>query len=268
MANVFGILTALTLALAAFVALKNQTRYESVIEETKVKRADLTASEARLATAEEILGALPAEVAGVDAEVEELVSQETKQKKANEELKAKVDERTAKIASNKQQLDEIRERTQKTGDLKDLASKMRATSAELEELSQSIAGAQANLANLTAQGSASDAEVAASRGRFENFANGQSLPEMETRIRSIYPSWGFVTLAGGNNIGVVANSTLNVIRNGETIAMLMVTGVESNSASASIIPDSLQDDVTLMVGDQVVPGIKSSKPAAAAAAAN
>jgi myosin heavy subunit len=266
MANVFGILTAVTLALAAFVAFKNQARYESVIEETKGKRADLTASEARLATAEEILAALPAEVAGVDAEVADLLSQETKQKKTNEEIKAQVDERTAKIASNKQQLDEIREKTQKTGDLKDLASKMRATSAELVELTESIANAQANLANLTAQHAASESAVASARGRFENYASGQSLPDMQTRIRSIYPSWGFVTLAGGNNVGVVANSTLNVIRNGQTIAMLVVTAVESNSASASIVPDSLDDDVTLMVGDQVVPGIKA--PTASTAAAN
>lgn len=264
MANVFGILTAVTLALAAFVALKNQTRYASVIEVTKAKRADLTASEARLANAEEILAALPTEVAGVDAEVEELVSQEAKQKKSNADTKAQVDDRTAKIASNKQQLDEVREKTQQIGDLNDLASKMRATNAELEELTQSIAGAEANLANLTAQHSASEREVGSARGRFESFANEQSLPDMETRIRSIYPSWGFVTLAGGNNIGVVANSTLNVIRDGQTIALLVVTAVESSSASASIIPDSLGDDVTLMVGDQVVPGIKSSKLAAAA----
>ena len=265
MANVFGILTAITLALAAFVAFKNKGKYTSVIAETIVQRDNLSASEIRLMEAEKILADLPVERAGVDAQADELFAEETTRKRANEETKAQVDERTAKIAANKQQLDEIREKTQKTGDLKELAAILRTTSADLDELTESISNADAKLLNLTAQHAASEGQVAVSRGRFENFASGQSLPEMETRIRSIYPSWGFVTLAGGNNIGVVANSVLNVIRNGQTIAMLLVTAVESNSASASIIPDSLEDDVTLMVGDQVVPGIK---PASRAAASN
>ena len=69
-----------------------------------------------------------------------------------------------------------------------------------------------------------------------------------------------MTLAAGNHAGVVTNSILNVVRNGETIASLLVTAVESSSASASIVPDSLASDVTLMVGDRVVPGTKVAKP--------
>ena len=51
-----------------------------------------------------------------------------------------------------------------------------------------------------------------------------------------------------------------MIRDGETIAKLLVTAVESRSASASIIPDSLAEDVTLMVGDRVVAGSKAKPP--------
>jgi len=45
---------------------------------------------------------------------------------------------------------------------------------------------------------------------------------------------------------------LDVVRDGATIAKLLVTSVESTSASASIIPDSIAQDITLMVGDRVV----------------
>ena len=129
-------------------------------------------------------------------------------------------------------------------------------------LAASIETATGKRDNLTAQIAATDAQVAATKGRFENYTNGQSLPELNTRIRSIYPNWGFVTLAAGNNAGVVTNSTLNVVRGGETIAQLLVTAVESSSASASIVPDSMASDVTLMVGDRVVPGTKAAvKPA-------
>ncbi len=89
--------------------------------------------------------------------------------------------------------------------------------------------------------------------KFETISSGQSLPTLNTRIRSIYPTWGFVTLATGNAGGVVTNSTLDVVRDGSTIAKLLVTSVERNSASASIIPDSIAPDVTLMVGDRVIP---------------
>jgi hypothetical protein len=261
MANLFGILTAIVLALSAFVAFKNKDVYEAKVTETETEKDLLTKVQARLKTAQGILEALPVERAGVDAEAATLADSETAQKKANAELKAEVDATTAKIAANKEKLDGIREKTSKIGDLKELSSKMRATNSELEELTQSIAAAEAKLANLTAQNSATETQIAEGKSRFENYNSGQSLPSLKTRIRSIYPNWGFVTLASGNNAGVVTNSTLNVVRQGETIAKLLVTAVESGSASASIVPDSLAADVTLMVGDQVVAGTKGAKPA-------
>ena len=97
--------------------------------------------------------------------------------------------------------------------------------------------------------------------KFDFISSGKSLPELKTRIRSIYPTWGFVTLGAGNSSGVVTNSILDVVRNGSVVAKLMVTAVESGSSSASIIPDSLGEDVTLMVGDRVVPTQDSKRTA-------
>lgn len=268
MANVFGILTAITLAFAAFVALKNKAAYESVIAETVTGRENLAKAEVRLKAAEEILEKLPVQRAAVDAEVAQLIAVETKKKAENDATKVQIDAKAAKIAENKQKLDEIREKTQKVGDLKELASKMRATSAELEELSQSIATAEAEVANLTAQNTSSEAQIGKAKTLLEAFASGNSLPTLQTRIRSIYPNWGFVTLASGNNAGVVNNSSLDVVRDDQVICKLLVTAVESTSASASIVPDSMKDDITLMVGDLVVPGAKATAEKAVKAGAN
>ena len=136
---------------------------------------------------------------------------------------------------------------------------MRATSGELEELAQSITASEAKLSDLTAQDTALKADIEGAKFKVDTFASGQSLPSLKTRIRSIYPNWGFVTLASGNNAGVMANSTLNVVRDGETIAKLLVTAVEAGSSSASIVPDSLAPDVTLQVGDRVIPGQAAAK---------
>lgn len=262
MANVFGILTAIILAISAFVALKNKKAYEDSIEQTHVQKEALVKSEARLAAAEEEMNVtLPGEIKALNTEIDTLAAAEAAQKKSNDAVTAQVEEKTKKIASNKEKLDAIREKTSKTGDITSLAVKMKEMNAELVELATSIDSASAKLANLTAQSASSDAQVTATKSKFEKFASGESLVNVNTRIRAIYPNWGFVTLASGNNAGIVANSTLNVVRDGQTIAQLLVTAVESSTASASIVPDSLAADATLMVGDRVVPGIKSSKPA-------
>ncbi|MCX8497202.1 MAG: hypothetical protein ORN51_13560 [Akkermansiaceae bacterium] len=253
MSKAFGILTAIALALSAFFAMKNKAAYEKEITTTQERKAELAKSQARLKADEKKLAALPIEREGVDGEAEKLAAVEAAEQKNNASLKAKVEAKTATIAANKQKLDDIREKTAKTGDLKELASKMRATSSELEELGQATTASEAKLANLTAQNTAIDAQVSAAKGKFEYFGKGISFPNLKTRIRSIYPNWGFVTLASGNSAGVVPNSTLNVVRDGEVVAKLLVTTVESNSSSASIIPDSTGSNVALAVGDFVSP---------------
>jgi len=263
MANVFGILTAIVLALAAFIATKNKTAYESEISETANQKSILQKSQARLKTDEGILTALPIERAAVDAEVVKLQETEASEQANNTKLKADSETKTALVASNKGKLDDIREKTQKTGNINELASKLNTLNSEIEGLSQSVTSTEAKLANLTSQNTQTESEIKAATERFGYYSRGESLPSLKTRIRSIYPNWGFVTLASGNAAGVVTNSTLDVIRDGQTIAKLMVTAVESSTASASVVPDSIAPDVTLMVGDKVVPGAKATKPAAA-----
>lgn len=259
MANIFGILTAIVLALTAFVAFKNKAAYEERISETATQKNNLAKSQARFKAAQDGLAATNESQTGVDAEIVKLTEDTTNQKKAVEDLKLQIESKTAKVKSNKEQLDDVRDRTAQVGDLKELADKMREASAEREQLVQSIADTEAKLANLTAQNNQAESQVNGIRARIEAVSSGQSLPTLNTRIRSIYPSWGFVTLADGNNAGVVANSTLSVVRGGETIAQLLVTAVERGSASASIIPDSTSGDVALMVGDRVVPAPKAPK---------
>jgi len=250
--KIFGILTAFTLAAAAFVANVNKTRYQAENIETDKQHGALEKSKIRLADAEEKMNVtLPNAIAAVEAELAKLKSEEADQTKANEDLAAQVATKTATISANKAKLDEFREKTSKVGDLKELAAKMRATNAELKELNSSIENTKAKIDNLTAENTSTVAQITSTQGKFETWGKGETLRDMKTRIRSIYPNWGFVTLAAGNNAGVMTNSNLNVVRDGQVIAKLLVTAVESGSASASIVPDSLAPDTTLMVGDRV-----------------
>jgi len=263
MAKIFGISTAVVLLLSAFVAFKNKTAYESEVAKTTEATQKLTASKEKLKEAEEILPTLPGELASVEAENAELTKEEETQKAANEELKNQKATAQATLDANKAKLTAITEQSAQIGGVKELASQLKITSEEIETLTQEISDAEAKLANLTAQSSQAQSAAAAVKLELDRVANNESSINLNTRIRSYYPTWGFVTLAGGNNAGVVAKSTLDVVRDGQTIAKLLVTTVETSTASASIIPDTLAADATLQVGDRVVAGTKVEKTAPA-----
>lgn len=259
MANVFGILTTFVLLIAGFVAHKNQAAYQLEINNRNKEQKTLEFQQDRLKTAQEALAATIAERTEVDAEVVKKTEEEGVQQKVNAETKADIDRKTAETASNKVKLDEIREKTAKVGDLKELAPKMRTLKAELEEEALLIAKTEKTNDELTVTNSETESQVNAMKKKFETISNSQSLPILKTQIRAIYPTWGFVTLGTGNTGGVVPSSTLDVIRDGTTIAKLLVTAVERNSASASIIPDSISKDVTLMIGDRVIPAENAAR---------
>lgn len=292
MANVFGILTAIVLALAGFVAYKNQIAYKKEIADTgnetikkewydkgmrKAKKdstmsakGELGFQQGRLQIAKDELATTLKNDEEVDAEVVTLTEEETSQKKTNAGLESELKSKTEKVNANKEKLDAIRAKTEKVGNIRELGSKMRTLKADLEQLAQDITANESKLANLTDEDNQTVKQIEALNTKFKTIADNHSLPVLNTRIRSIYPTWGFVTLGAGNSGGVVMNSTLDVVRDGSVIAKLLVTAVERNTASASIIPDSVAKDTTLMVGDKVVPSSSetSSKPEAKPAPTN
>ncbi len=266
MSKVFGIFTAIVLALAAFIAMKNKAAHEREIVKEVAQKDLLSKEQAKLIDTQAKIAGFEAERTEVEAKGVKMLETEAELKKEADDLKAQSETKSAKVASNKAKLDDIREKTSKLGNVKELAAKMTETNQELEGLTQEISSAEAKLANLAFQSTQAQQSVEFSKKALEDFGTGQSLATLNTRIRSVYPSWGFVTLAGGNNAGVVGNSTLDVVRDGQLVAKLLVTAVEKNSAAASIIPSSIDPDITLRVGDRVVRGEKAViKPKAPAA---
>ncbi len=265
MANVFGILTAIVLAISAFIAFKNKKAHENEIANRASEAENLVRTQVRFDTASDTAKRLPLEIDTVNESIAGLTAQETSLKESEADLTNQRGQKSSEIESNKAKLEEIARKTAETGDVKELAAKIRALNADIEDLTTTIADSKATLADVTAQSTQAEAIASARRTEFELMSRGESLSGLNTRIRSIYPGWGFVTLASGNNAGVIANSTLDVVRDGEVIAKLLVTAVEESTASATIIPDSLAEDVTLMIGDQVIPG---SRVAASASGRN
>jgi hypothetical protein len=256
MANVFGILTAIVLALSALIAFKNKTNLEARNAEIDKQKDAIVASKATLKKKQADLEVFPEQLATIVKDADAQAVAEAAQIKINEGFKATAEEKAKVVATVKAQLDQLRADTEKYGNLEETVAKIVSSKQEVESLEGSVSSAQSKLTGLTAQTTSGAARVNAAKNTFESYTTGNSLPSLKTRIRSIYPNWGFVTLASGNNAGVVTNSTLNVVRDGQVVAKLIVTAVESTTSSASIVPDSMAPDSTLMVGDRVEPGIK------------
>lgn len=254
MSNILGIFTFVVLLASGFVAYKNKEAYAEEITTAQRAASNLDSTNKRLAKAIDEKEQTISEREALEGEVAKLNEDVDTQKKSNADLKSLVDAKTSKIETNKAKLDTVREEVSKVGNIDELADKVKTLNADIEELTLSIAGKEASLANLTAENKSVSASNSTIKQRLEDLRNSRSVTGLKTSIRSIYPTWGFVTLNAGNNSGVATGSTLDVIRDGATVGKLLVTSVESSTASASIIPDSVEDDSALMVGDQVVPG--------------
>lgn len=258
MANVFGILTAIVLALTAFVAYKNKDAYANELIHRKDEERKLAASQVRLKIAQDTLAATHKERTATEVVVANLKADEAAQKKVNADLKQEIDSKTQVAENNQKKLDDIREQTKAIGEIRELAQKVKTIRNQMDDLRQSIANNETKLANLTEDNNQTIGRNDVLKGETEMIAMRESF-FTKTRIVSIYPNWGFVTLGAGHISGVVTGSSLVISRNGETVGKLLVTAVESNTASASIVPGSIGEGTVLMVGDEVLPTHKSSK---------
>ncbi len=195
------------------------------------------------------------------AKSEEVVAQQKKIDDLKKEIATKEDQMREQKAS----IDALADQLKELGDVTELATKMRRMNDELVQLQSDIDQTTTKLNNLIAEKNRTAAVIASYEE--ENSWRNQTLsnPKLDTRISAIYETYGFVTLPVGNTAGVVGGSSLDVVRDGEIIAKLLVKTVESGTAAAEVIPGSLRAETVLMVGDSVRASA-ASKPAAAPAA--
>lgn len=272
MANLHAILgwtTGALLGASVYLYTQNQAAFERETAATDKQQGDLDTQTTRLKTAQDALTATTAKRVDTEKEVNRLQGEEKAEKQTLADLEGQLATKKDEIAQNKTKLDGLAQQLEATGDLKEIASKVRGIRRDIEELTQTIASQESKLASLNGTIAATDRRIARLQEEASWPARKISNPNLKTRISAIYPQWGFVTIAAGNQSGVTDNSLLEVVRDGETIAKLQVSSVEANSASASIVPDSVKDDVLMVPGDRVVASVvpATTSPAATTAPA-
>lgn len=258
MANVFAILTAIVLAAAAFIATKNREKYVAEITARQDEQKRLAKSEARLKDLEKQFDQTSSERKSTEETNVGLTETETAQRRKNAGLDEQLTTKQAQADANAKKISTIEDGLKEIGNIEELVGKMKATSQELAQLKDDISTAEGRLADLQAETARTEGVIGAYRTKDGNYSNKRSFFSA-TRISSIFPAYGFVTLPIGNTSGVVSGSPLNVIRDGAVVAKLRVSSVESGRAAAEIVPDSLAEGTVLMVGDRVVPAGEAAK---------
>lgn len=252
MQTTLGILTALIFAVSAFLGYNNMEKYKEQIkdrQDEEAKRDNVLRPKLKKTLDERDLTKTQKEEQQKAAEEKaaEVVAQQKKLDDLKKEIAAKEDQ----VREQKASIDALADQLKELGDVKELASKMRRMSDELVQLQSDIDQTTTKLNNLIAEKNRTAAVITAyeeeNAWRNANLSN----PKLSTRISAIYDTYGFVTLPVGNNAGVVGGSSLDVVRDGEVVAKLLVKTVEASTAAAEIIPDSLRPDTVLMVGDQI-----------------
>jgi len=253
MAPTFGILAALILLFAAFVANKNKEAIEetnSVIASEDKKHARQTETFKGLVSD---IDGLVTDKEDADAAREAKQTDLDKQLAENKATEAELASKKAEAASIEEEVASAEDKLKTVGDPRDLAPKIEALKMAVAGMEDDVALINAQVSKLLSDKKATDSQATELKRVLSYRTKGMSQPTLRTRINSIFRNYGFVTLAGGDGAGVVAGSKLSVLNNGEEIAQLRVTAVEANSSSANIIPSSLKGDTSISIGDVVIP---------------
>ncbi len=256
--KIIAILSAIALAAAAFLAFKNKEKYGAELELRQGEEKRLAKNTATFEDLSKQFTDTETERKSVQEATVVLREQEAKQLKANTTVQKDVDAKKSESEANATKIAAIEEKLKETGEIKELVVTIKETTKEIERLTTEIASNDAQLADLLSEKARTEGVIADYRKIDKNYSDKVSYFS-STRISSIFPAYGFVTLPIGNSGGVIAGSPLNVVRDGSIVAKLRVSSVESGRAAAEIVPDSLVPDTVLMVGDQVVPSSDAAK---------
>ncbi|MEJ6580511.1 MAG: hypothetical protein QNL68_12020 [Akkermansiaceae bacterium] len=252
MANTFGILAALVLAFAAFVAYKNKEEHQTQIDATKTEQVKRERNTNTFNTLLDDTKGLREESVVTNGARDDFNAKLKLQNDENKAAEEAITTKEAELKETKERVAEAKDKLAELGDLQGLAAKIEALKSSVDQLEDEVAVLKAQNSQLRGN-KASTAERSAAVSKVLSDRNsGRSLPTLKTSVANLSDTLGFVTLAAGDNAGVVSGSKLDVKRGSETIAQLTVTAVSENTATADIISSSLKAGESVSVGDSVV----------------
>lgn len=252
MANTFGILAALVLAFAAYVAGKNKEFLSDTVASVEQEARNKTKNQSDLAAIKQETSDLDAQTEDFQKEQKAKQEEVDRQNAKNEGIESQIAEKEVEVKEAEARADEADEKIKELGDIRDLITELRDLKGSIADLDDQLSVAESQVSTLENEKETTATLASDLAGQFSARNSGKSY-FVSSRINSIYRNWGFVTINAGDNQGVVNKSKLKVVRGDEEIARLIVSAVEANTAAANIIPSSITGDNDIAIGDVVVP---------------
>jgi len=253
MVNTFGILSAIVLLFAAFVAFKNKEEYTEQISETKIQVGKRDRNTKNFEGLRADIDLLNKEKDTANKSRDELQVKVEEQKETNAGIQKEADASEATLKETKDRLTEKTETLKELGEIEKLAGKIEGLTISIQDLEDQQTILTTENSRLRGQKNDTDERLAAIKKKLSDMTGGRSLATMRTKIKSISSSLGFVTLNGGLKDGVVGGSKVAVMRGGEKIGELSITAVTENSATADVVQSSLKGGTKVRAGDTVIP---------------
>ncbi len=263
MANTFGILTALVLAFATLVAFKNKKSLQGELDRIANQENRLKVQKEELKKLGQDIDQLDSETANFDAERQTKEAEIEQQNAKNAGVEAQIADKEAEAKEFETKADEAEEFLKEIGDVDDLIPELGRLKTSIAQLDDDLAIAQTAVSQLENK-KTDDATTSQNLSSQLSQRNSGKSYFVSARVKSIYRNWGFVTLNAGDSSGVVAKSKLKVMRGDNELARLIVTAVEANTATANIIPSSIDPENDISIGDVIIP-LEDEEPAAEAA---
>ncbi len=84
-----------------------------------------------------------------------------------------------------------------------------------------------------------------------SFQETSSPARLKTSVLNVFDTYGFVSIKGGENLGIKPHSILQISRKKKVIAKAIVSHVRATTSVANIIPDSVNTSLPIKAGDAV-----------------
>ncbi|MBK1833888.1 hypothetical protein [Roseibacillus ishigakijimensis] len=250
MANAFGIIAALVLAVAAFFGFKNKSALENQRDMLSNEELTLERNKNTFEERKTELAGLQDDTTAANEENASLSTELETQLATNKKLESDIEDKQSVVETKKAEVEEGEEKLQRFGNLDDLKDKLEKLGTDLATLKGEVLLKDTEIETRTALNGSLSTQNAALSEVLKRYSEKQSDPNLSARVTRVVTDLGFVILSGGDNAGIVRDSELSVVRDGSVIGKLRVTGTEPSTAAASIIPDSFEG-TTVRVGDQV-----------------
>jgi len=250
--NLLGIFAALFLGVAAYFGWENMEQYKTQIAERQTEERLLKQEQDKLEKTQGEVKVADEDLTEKKANLAKLEEDLDAQNNVVADLEGQIEDQKLSIADRKQELAEAEKATSGAGDPEELLADVKKYKVEIAELEIQLTEAESDRVNLEGTSVSLNNHIEKTRENISLYTKQQSNPNLSTSVADVYGGFGFVTINGGDQVGIVKGSTLNVVRGSDTIAKLLVTAVETNRAAANIVPDSLAPDTSVYPGDKVI----------------